>query len=85
MLVALEKLSNWSQMMAINLHNKRCLIRSCHFGKTKKHSQFKEQRFAKLGYTAANIIYHLKEYRAVLEKTKSNNQLMQTCRVYLEC
>ena len=53
--------------------------------KTKKHSHFQERRFAKLGYTASTILYHLEEYQAVLQKTKSNNQLVQACRVYLEC
>ena len=57
----------------------------CDAGKTKKHSQFQERRFAKLGYTAATILYHLAEYQGLLEKTKANNQLVQACRVYLEC
>jgi len=57
----------------------------CNAGKTKKQSQFQERRFAKLGYTAATIMHHLEDYKAVLEKTKSNNQLVQACRIYLNC
>ena len=54
-------------------------------GKTKKHSQFHERRFGKLGYTASSILYLLEDYEAVLQSTKSNNQLVQACRIYVEC
>ena len=54
-------------------------------GKTKKHSLFRERRFAQMGYTAAAILYHIPEYVATLEKTKSNNLLVQACRLYLDC
>ena len=54
-------------------------------GKTKKHSQYRERRFAKLGYTASTILHHLDDYEELLKDTKSNNQLVQACRVYLEC
>ena len=53
-------------------------------GKTKKHNQFHERRFGKLGYTASTILYHLEDYEAVLQSTKSNNQLVQACRIYVE-
>ncbi|KAK6179055.1 hypothetical protein SNE40_011501 [Patella caerulea] len=53
--------------------------------RTKKHSIYKERRFAKLGYTASTILYHLSDYEQLLIQTKSNNQLVQACRVYLEC
>lgn len=53
--------------------------------KTKKHSIYKERRFAKLGYTASTLLYHLEDYEELLKETKSNNQLVQACRVYLEC
>ena len=49
------------------------------------YNKFQEPRFAKLGYTAATILYHVQDYQAVLEKTKSNNQLVQACHVYLQC
>ena len=52
--------------------------------KTKKHSHYKERRFAKLGYTAATILHHIEDYEELLKLTKSNNQLIQACRVYLE-
>ena len=54
-------------------------------GKTKKHSLFRERRFAQMGYTAAAILYHIPEYEATLHNTKSNNLLLQACRLYLEC
>ena len=54
-------------------------------GKTKKHSQYLERRFAKLGYSAATVVYHLEDYEDLLHETKSNNQLVQACRVYLQC
>ena len=54
-------------------------------GKTKKHSQYLERRFAKLGYSAATVVYHLEDYEDLLHDVKSNNQLVQACRVYLQC
>jgi hypothetical protein len=38
-----------------------------------------------LGYTASTILYHLEDYQDLLNSTKSNNQLVQACRVYLQC
>ena len=51
--------------------------------KQKKLSEFKERRFALVGYTAAAIIHHLPEYISILEKPKSNNLLVQACSLYL--
>ena len=48
-------------------------------------SSARERRFAQMGYTAAAILYHIPEYVATLEKTKSNNLLVQACRLYLDC
>ena len=53
--------------------------------KTKKQSQYRERRFAKLGYVASTILHHIDDYEDLLKDTKSNNQLVQACRVYLEC
>ena len=38
-----------------------------------------------MGYTASTILYHLDDYEDLLKDTKSNNQFVQACRVYLEC
>ena len=51
-------------------------------GKSKKFSGFKERRFAQMGYTAAAIIYHLDEFNAILENPRSNNLLVQVCKLY---
>ena len=45
-------------------------------GKTKKHSQYLERMFAKLGYSAATVVYHLEDYEDLLQDVKSNNQLV---------
>ena len=44
-----------------------------------------ERRFAKLGYLAATVVYQLEDYEDLLQDVKSNNQLVQACRVYLQC
>ena len=54
-------------------------------GKTKKHRLFRERRFAQMGYTAGAILHHLDDYHASLQKTTSNEMLVQACRLYLEC
>ena len=51
--------------------------------KSKKFSVFKERRFAQLGYTAASITFHLQDFNAVLENPRSNNVLVQACRLYI--
>ena len=35
-----------------------------------------------MGYTAAAIIYHLDEFNAILENPRSNNMLVQACKLY---
>ena len=54
-------------------------------GKKKKHSQYRERRFGKLGYTASTLMYHREDYEDVVNETKSNNELVQACRIYLQC
>ena len=44
-----------------------------------------ERRFAKLGYLAATVVYQLEDNEDLLQDVKSNNQLVQACRVYLQC
>ena len=38
-----------------------------------------------MGYTAGAILHHLDDYHASLQKTTSNEMLVQACRLYLEC
>ena len=51
----------------------------------KKKKKKKERRFAKLGYLAATVVYQLEDNEDLLQDVKSNNQLVQACRVYLQC
>ena len=50
--------------------------------KSKKISAFKERRFAQMSYTAASIIHHLADFRALFENPGTNNVLVQAYQVY---
>ena len=51
--------------------------------KSAKFSEFKERRFGLLGYTAAAILYHMDEFKNVLQNPRSNNLLVQACNLYI--
>ena len=51
--------------------------------KSRKFSEFKERRFGLLGYTAAAILYHMDEFKNVLQNPRSNNLLVQACNLYI--
>ena len=84
--VTLAALEALNKLVINDGHSGRCLTKNWQrLAEPKKHSQFRERQFAKLGYTTSTILYHLQDYEAVLSNTKSNNQLVQACRVYLQC
>ena len=53
-------------------------------GVYKSYSLYKGRRFATLGYTAGAIYECLPQFRELLEKTHTNNLLVQVGRLYLE-